>query len=53
MNENVAAIYQVASRIIIFFFPLGITWFSYVGIYWKMMRAKRQVNLNKHTVVFH
>lgn len=44
MDESIRGIYQLLSRLILFFFPLGITWISYVGIYWKMMRAKRQVD---------
>jgi hypothetical protein len=44
MDPYVQDVYQVASRIFVFFVPLIITWASYAGIFWKMARAKNKVS---------
>jgi hypothetical protein len=43
MDAKSTQIYQLASRIIVYFIPLGIMWFSYAGIYWKTILAGRKV----------
>jgi hypothetical protein len=45
MDPYVQEVFQVAGRIFIFFVPLGLTWASYAGIFWRMARTKRKVSI--------
>jgi hypothetical protein len=45
MTPKSQQIYSLVGRILVFLVPLIITWVSYVGIYWRTMRASSKVML--------